>query len=67
MGHCRVDLSELGCSRAEVSDSVIGLLVYSVALYLAGVCTVLHFTSPRGILSEIKSMLSGFVRNKLGL
>jgi hypothetical protein len=43
------------------------LLLYSMLMYLAGVFTVLHFTCPKGVLSEAKGILSHFLRNKLGL
>lgn len=46
---------------------MMALLLYSIALYLAGVCTVLHVTSKCGLVAEVKQMLSHFVRNTLGL
>jgi hypothetical protein len=51
----------------QVSDSVIVLLIYSVALYMMGALTVLHLTSRVGLMQEIKQLLSNFARNTLGL
>jgi len=46
---------------------VIVLVLYSVFIYLLGVLTVLQMTSKVGLVVEFKQLLSGFVRNKLGL
>jgi hypothetical protein len=43
------------------------LMLYTAAVYVLGVCTVLQMTSKVGLLQEIKQLLSDFVRHKLGL